>query len=52
VSKNSKTTTKGRDARSGQFMSVEKARRNPATSVVERVPKPGHGDTGDGKKRK
>ena len=36
------STLKGRDARTGLFIPVEKARRNPDTSVVERVPKPGH----------
>ena len=51
MSKDSKTTTKGRDAGSGRFIPVEQARRNPSTSVVERVPKPGRGDTGSGKKK-
>lgn len=51
MSKDSKTTLKGRDAGSGQFIPVEQARRNPSTSVVERVPKPGRGDTGSGKKK-
>lgn len=36
----------GRSAISGKFKSVADARRQPATSVVERVPNPGHGDTG------
>ena len=44
-SSGSKTTTHGRDARTGQVTTVEKARKNPDTHVVERVPKPGHGDT-------
>lgn len=41
----SKTTLKGRDAKSGQFIPVKEARQHPATTVVERVPKPGYGDT-------
>lgn len=41
----SKTTLKGRDAENGQFIPVEKARNNPSTTTVERVPKPGYGDT-------
>lgn len=41
--KKSETSLKGRDARTGRFESVEKARRHPSTSVVERVPKPGKG---------
>ena len=45
MSKESKTTTRGRDARTGHFTTVEKAREHPNTHVVERVPKPGYGDT-------
>ena len=41
----SKTTLKGRDADNGQFTTVKEARDNPKTHVVERVPKPGYGDT-------
>jgi hypothetical protein len=44
-SSGSRTTTHGRSARSGRFTTVEKAKKNPDTHVVERVPKPGHGDT-------
>lgn len=36
----------GRSAITGRFKPVAEARRQPATSVVERVPNPGHGDTG------
>lgn len=43
--KQSKTTTHGRNAESGRFTPVKTARENPKTHVVERVPKPGHGDT-------
>ena len=42
----------GRDARSGQFIPIEEARRKPDTSVVERIPLPGHGDTGRGDDKK
>jgi hypothetical protein len=41
----SKTTLKGRDARTGQFIPVAEARQRPSTTTVERVPKPGYGDT-------
>lgn len=41
----SKTFPIGRDAKSGEFIPVREAQRRPDTSVVERVPKPGHGDT-------
>lgn len=45
MSNKSKTTLRGRDAKTGQFTTVEKARRQASTHVVERVPKPGYGDT-------
>ncbi len=45
MSKESKTTLKGRDARTGEFITVKEARQHPDHAVVERVPKPGHGDT-------
>jgi len=41
----SRTTPRGRDAKDGQFTTVKEAREHPSTHVVERVPKPGHGDT-------
>jgi hypothetical protein len=41
----SKTTLKGRDSRTGQFIPVNEARQRPNTTTVERVPKPGRGDT-------
>lgn len=37
------STLKGRDAKTGQFIPVEKARQRPNTTVVERVPLPGKG---------
>ncbi|AKM83835.1 MAG: hypothetical protein UR79_C0001G0073 [Candidatus Campbellbacteria bacterium GW2011_GWD1_35_49] len=41
----SKTFTLGRDSKTGQFIPVKDAKRRPNTTVVERVPKPGYGDT-------
>lgn len=35
-----KSHLRGRDARSGEFISVEKARKHPDTTVVERIPIP------------
>ena len=43
--KESKTSLRGRNANTGKFTKVEKARENKSTHVVERVPKPGYGDT-------
>ncbi|MFT5036749.1 MAG: hypothetical protein ACI9VM_000313 [Candidatus Azotimanducaceae bacterium] len=40
-----KTFPLGRDSRTGLFIPVEEARRRPHTTVVERIPKPGRGDT-------
>jgi len=45
MSKSPRTTTHGRDARTGEFTTVKEAREHPKTHVVERVPKPGYGDT-------
>jgi hypothetical protein len=45
MSKDSRTTTLGRNAGNGRFATVEKAREHPKTYIVERVPKPGYGDT-------
>jgi hypothetical protein len=50
VNKQSKTVTRGRDSSTGQFVPVSEARRRPATTQVERVPKPGFGDTKPNKK--
>ena len=41
--KNQTSTLKGRDARTGQFIPVEEARKRPNSTVVERVPLPGKG---------
>jgi hypothetical protein len=35
----------GRDARTGEFISIKEAKRRPKTTVVERVPTPGRGVT-------
>lgn len=40
-----KTHDVGRDAGTGRFKTVEEAKRHPSTSIVERVPNPGYGDT-------
>ena len=48
-SKDSRTSLRGRDAKSGEFIPVKEARQRPNTTTVERVPKPGYGDTGRGK---
>lgn len=47
----SKSFKLGRDARTGEFVPVEKAKSNPDRYVVEHVPKSGQGDTGRGKKK-
>ena len=41
--KKPEASLKGRDARSGEFKTVDWARRHPDISVVERVPRPGKG---------
>ena len=41
----SKTTLKGRDSKTGQFIPVATARSRPTTTEVQRVPKPGYGNT-------
>lgn len=41
----SKTSLRGRNAETGRFATVKTAREHPKTYVVERVPKPGYGDT-------
>lgn len=42
----------GRSAITGRFKPVTDARRQPDTSVVERVPNPGYGDSGRSNGRK
>ncbi len=45
MAKESKTTLRGRDSKTGEFITVQEARQRPSTTTVERVPKPGYGDT-------
>lgn len=52
MSKERKTFDVGRDSRSGKFVTVKEATRRPATTTVERVPKPGRGDTKGEPRRK
>lgn len=40
-----KTFDIGRSSKTGQFIPVKEAERRPSTTTVERVPKPGYGDT-------
>lgn len=40
-----KTFDVGRDSKTGEFIPVKEAERRPNTTTVERVPKPGFGDT-------
>ena len=49
MAKEPKTFRIGRDSRTGEFIPVKEAERRPNTTTVERVPKPGNGDTGRGK---
>ncbi len=41
--KKRETRLEGRNAETGKFESVARARQHPSTSVVERVPLPGKG---------
>ena len=49
--KDSKAFKLGRNAKTGEFVPVEKARNNPDRYVVEHIPKAGYGDTGRSKRR-
>lgn len=50
--KGGNTTHPGsRSAKSGQFVPKAYAKKHPATTVNERIPNPGHGDTGRGTKK-
>jgi len=51
MARKGKTFPLGRDSKTGQFSPVKDAKRRPATTTVERVPKPGYGDTGRSKKK-
>ena len=46
MTKGAKTFPIGRDAKTGQLISVKDAKANPNTTTVERMPKPVNGDTG------
>gem|GEM_PF-1706104 len=48
-----KPTTRigGRDSGTGRFVPVKETERRPATTQRERIPLPGHGDTGRDKKK-
>jgi len=52
MSKLRKTFDVGRDSRTGQFITVAAAKARPSTTIVERVPKSGYGDTKDEPPRK
>ncbi len=41
----SKTFPLGRDSETGQFTTVKEAKDHPKDHTVERIPKPGFGDT-------
>lgn len=41
----SKTFKIGRDSKTGRLIPVKEAERRPKTTTVERMPKPGRGDT-------
>ena len=43
MSKESKSSLRGRESGSGKFIPVADARQRPATTEVERIPKPGYG---------
>lgn len=45
-SKKNSTHLAGRSAVSGRFVPLAQTYSKPATTVRERVPNPGHGDTG------
>lgn len=45
MAKGSKTFPIGRSAKTGRLVPVKTAKAKPSTHVVERMPKPGHGDS-------
>jgi hypothetical protein len=45
MTKNRKTFDIGRNSETGKFIPVKEAEKHPKTTTVERVPKPGRGDT-------
>ena len=50
VAKGSKTFRVGRNAKTGELTTVKEAEKHPNTHTVERMPKPGYGDTKPEKK--
>ena len=40
-----KTFDVGRDSGTGKFIPVEQAKNDPKGTTIERIPKPGYGDT-------
>lgn len=50
MAKSSKTFPVGRSAKTGKLTTVAKAKANPSTHVVVRMPKAGHGDSDPKKK--
>jgi hypothetical protein len=52
MSEKGKTSLRGRDSGDGRFITVKEARQRPNTTTVERVPKPGYGDTKSNKPKK
>ena len=52
MSKERKTFDIGRDSDSGRFIPVSEAKERPRETTVERVPKPGRGDTKDEPRKK
>ena len=52
MSKGRKTFDIGRDSDSGRFIPVKEAKERPRETTVERVHKPGRGDTKDEPRKK
>ncbi len=51
MANDSKSHIGGRDSRNGQFIPVSETYRRPETTQRERIPNPGRGDTGRGRKK-
>ena len=45
MSKTAKSYLVGRNSKTGMLTTVREARSHPSTHVVERIPKPGYGDS-------
>ena len=46
ANKDPKSRVGGRDSETGRFVPVDETYQRPATTQRERIPLPGHGDTG------